>query len=93
VRYVLETIGDRGADKPFDRDFWLTHREGYRVETDLGRLGFVETVLRGDNPPHDTRLAVRAGRLGRRIVLVPLGSVAFIVPRAERIWLRTSDCS
>jgi hypothetical protein len=91
VQHVLETLGDRGADKPFDRDYWLTHCEGYRVETGEGRLGFVETVLRDENPPHDIHLAIRAGRLGRRIVLVPLSSVAFIVPRAERIWLRTPD--
>jgi hypothetical protein len=53
VQYVLETLGDRGADKLFDRDYWLTQREGYRVDTGEGRLGFVETVLRGENPPHD----------------------------------------
>ena len=57
------------------------------------RLGFVETVIVGENPPDDTCLAVRAGWLGRKVVLVPLSSVAFIVPQAERIWLRTPDCS
>ena len=93
VQYVFETLGDRGGDKSFDRDYWLTHCEGYRVDTHVGRLGFVATVLRGESPPHATHLAVRVGRLGRRIVLVPLESVAFIVQRAKRIWLRTPDCS
>jgi hypothetical protein len=92
VQYLLETLEDRGADRPFDRDYWLTHCEGFRVDTSEGRLGVVETVLPGENP-YDTHLAVRAGRLGRRIVLVPLSSVAFIVPRAGRIWLRTRDRS
>jgi hypothetical protein len=76
VQYVPATLRDRGADNPFDRDYWLSHCEGYRVDTDEGRLGFVEAVLRGENPPRDTHLAVRAGRLGRRIVLVPISSVA-----------------
>jgi hypothetical protein len=93
VRYRVEPRADCGADEPFDRDYWLTHCEGYRVDTGTGRLGFVETVILGENPPNDTCLAVRAGWLGRRVVLVPLSSVAFIVPQAERIWLRTSDCS
>lgn len=93
MRYVVEPRADRGADEPFDRDYWLTHCEGYRVDTGAGRLGFVETVILGENPPDDTCLAVRAGSLGRTVVLVPLSSVAFIVPQAERIWLRTPDCS
>jgi len=63
------------------------------VDTGTGRLGLVETVILGEKPPDDACLAVRAGWLGRRVVLVPLSSVAFIVPQAERIWLRTSDCS
>jgi hypothetical protein len=84
---------DRGADKPFDRDYWLTHCEGYRVDTGTNRLGVVETVILGENPPDDTCLVIRGGWLGRRVVLVPLSSVAFIVPQAERIWLRTSDRS
>jgi hypothetical protein len=93
VRYRVEPRGDRGAEELFDRDYWLTHCEGYRVDTGRGRLGFVETVILGENPPDDTCLAVRAGWLGRRVVLVPLSSVAFIVPQAERIWLHTSNYS
>ena len=37
----------------------------------------------------ETILAVRTGRLGRRLLLVPAVEAAYIVPRAERIWLRT----
>ncbi len=70
----------------FDRDYWLAHCQGYRVDGTEGRIGFVDGVRverRG------TVLAVTAGRLGRRILLVPAENVAFIVPRAERIWLQT----
>ena len=72
----------------FDRDYWLSHCEGFRVDTADGRLGFVEEVRAGVGRNGDV-LAVRAGLLGRRIVLVPATGVDFIVPRAERIWLRS----
>jgi hypothetical protein len=58
------------------------------VDATEGRIGFVESV-------HDERraegptLAIRAGRLGRRLLEVSADEVAFIVPRAERIWLRS----
>jgi hypothetical protein len=42
----------------------------------------------GDEHPRETILAVRAGRLGRRRLLVSAAEVAFVVPRVERIWLR-----
>lgn len=71
----------------FDRDYWLAHCEGFRVDADAGRIGFVDEIH-----PHGADgpvLAVRAGLLGRRVLLVPVSEVAFIVPRAERIWLRS----
>jgi len=76
----------RAPQASLDRDYWLSHCEGYRVEGDAGRVGFVEAVL---DEAGRRMLAVRAGRLGRRLVLVPTEEVSFIVPRAERIWLRT----
>jgi hypothetical protein len=86
-RTVSRRQGSRRADSgAFDRAYWLAHCEGYRVEAAGGRLGFVEeTRSRGGT----TLLAVRAGRLGRRILLVPADEVAFVVPRAKRLWLRT----
>jgi hypothetical protein len=72
------------TDTLFDRAYWLAHCDGYRVDCGAGRLGFVERIL------DDGVLAVRAGRLGRRLLLVPTSEVAFIVPRAEQIWLRST---
>lgn len=72
----------------FDREYWLAHCEGYRVDSAAGRLGVVEEVRmssRGKKPI----LAVRAGQLGRRVLLVPAPEVDFIVPRAKRMWLRS----
>lgn len=72
-----------------DRDYWLAHCEGYRVDGNEGRIGFVEEVSVGAEHPRQTLLAVRAGRLGRRLLLVSAADAAFVVPRERRIWLRT----
>jgi hypothetical protein len=84
--------GDEGLrrdDASFDWDYWLAHCEGYRVDADAGRIGFVDEVRLGSNHPSDTVLAVRTGRLGRRVLLVPAAAAASMVPRFERIWLRS----
>ena len=85
---TLPPAHDLRAPMSFDRDYWLSHCEGFRVETENGRLGFVDELRPGADGEGDV-LAVRAGRLGRRIVLVPVAEVEFIVPRAERIWLHS----
>jgi hypothetical protein len=68
--------------------YWIRHCEGYRVDGAGGRLGFVDHV-RGAGDDCSAVLAVRAGLLGRRLLLVSEADIAQIVPRAERIWLRT----
>ena len=88
-------VGERGprgstasvGREAFDRGYWLAHCEGFRVEADEGTIGFVESVSTG--PEGEPMLAVRAGVLGRRVLVIPAGSVAFIVPRAQRIWLHS----
>lgn len=72
-----------------DTAYWLAHCEGYRVDGAEGRIGLVEEVRLGPQHPDDTILAVRMGVLGRRVALIPASAVALVVPRAERIWLRT----
>jgi hypothetical protein len=71
----------------FDRDYWLAHCDGFRVETADGGLGFVDHVEVDEED--GVVLAVRAGLLGRRVLLVAAGEIDFIVPRAEKIWLRS----
>ena len=58
------------------------------MDTAGGRLGLVEELRSGADGEGDV-LAVRAGLLGRPVVLVPVAEVDFIVPRAERIWLHS----
>ena len=86
---TLATVesGPRNGLEPSARNYWLAHCEGFRVDGNAGRIGIVEEVRDGgaDGEP---LLAVRAGLLGRRLLLVPAGAVFEIVPRAMRIWLR-----
>ncbi|MEX1357495.1 MAG: hypothetical protein WD981_02615 [Gaiellaceae bacterium] len=70
--------------RPIDRDYWIDHCEGYRVEGRGGRIGLVEEVR------PDGLLAVRAGLLGRRVLIFDRADVAEIVPRAKRIYLDSS---
>ena len=73
----------------FDREYWLSHCEGFRVSRSGRRLGFVEEVLKpyfGTGPV----LAVRGGLLGRRLLFVAAGEVFAIVPRDLRIWLTSA---
>jgi hypothetical protein len=72
-----------------DRDYWLARCEGYRVDGREGRIGFVEEVRVGAEHPRGTVLVVRAGRLGRRVLLVSATDAALLVPREQRLWLRT----
>jgi hypothetical protein len=84
-RRRLARTSTQPAATEFDRDYWLRHCEGYRVDGVEGRLGFVESIR--EEADGNAVLAVRAGRLGTRLLLVRARDVAFIVPRAERIWL------
>lgn len=76
--------------EPIDREYWLDHCEGFRVDCAGGRIGFVEEVRSNADTTGKRTLAVRAGMLGRRRLLLPADEVSMIVPRAERIWLRSS---
>jgi len=69
-----------------DCEYWLHHCEGFRVDGVEGRIGVVEEVR---DESGDAQLAVRAGLLGRRVLLIPASEVVEIVPRAMRIWLRS----
>jgi hypothetical protein len=74
----------------FDRDYWLTHSHGFRVDGNGGRIGFVEEIREGHGENAEPLLVVRAGLLGRRLLLFPASEAAFIVPQAKRIWLRST---
>jgi hypothetical protein len=70
----------------FDRAYWTRHCEGFRVDSGGGRIGFVDDVVTARGR---IMLRVRLGRLGRHVAEIPADEIAFIVPRAQRVWLRT----
>ena len=73
----------------FDRRYWTTHCEGFRVEFPGGAHGYVDEVRYADEPERVPALVVRVGALGRRVAIVPVEAIQLIVPRAERIWLKS----
>jgi hypothetical protein len=72
------------------RYYWLCRSEGFRVDSPEGRFGLVEAVMFRRRPDEPDALVVRAGVLGRRLVLVPIDDVADVVPRRERVVLSTT---
>ncbi len=84
--------GSPGWTRPdpetFDRAYWTRHCEGFRVDSGGGRIGFVDDVVTARGR---VMLRVRLGRLGRHVAEIPADEIAFIVPRAQRVWLRTQQ--
>jgi hypothetical protein len=69
------------------RFYWLCRCEGFRVDSPEGRFGLVEAVMFRRRPDEPDALVVRAGVLGRRLVLVPIDDVADVAPRRKRVVL------
>jgi hypothetical protein len=61
----------RERTQPLDREYWLAHCEGYRVESPGGRVGLVEEV-RGGEQGGTRSLAVLAGMRGLRRLIIPI---------------------
>lgn len=76
-----------GQGESIDSSYWARHCDGYRVHSAHGRLGFVHEVR--DLHDHVT-IVVRAGLFGRRLLLYSAEDIAFIVPRAQTVYLHSS---
>jgi len=74
------------APSPFtlDQEYWLAHCQGFRVDSDTGRIGLVEKVCTTPTG-HPDLLVPRPGRLGRRRLLVAAEEVTAVAPREGRI--------
>ena len=71
-----------------DEEYWLAHCEGYCVDSGAGEIGLVDEVC--SHPPgHPDLLVLRAGRFGRRRLLVPAEEVISVVPREARVLVRS----
>ena len=73
-----------------DRDYWLHRSEGFRVDSPDGRVGFVAELRFGSSMERPDALAIRAGLLGRLLLIVPVEQVEVILPHERRIVLRSS---
>jgi hypothetical protein len=71
-------------------DYWLRRCEGFRVDSPDGRVGFVEEVRYASRLDRPDVIAVRVGLLARLLLIVPVGEIAEILPREERIVLHRS---
>ncbi len=87
VRAVAEEPKADLGHSCWSADYLLAHCEGYRVESDQGRLGYVEDVVWGPGSrgqPHSEPVALRvSGRYGR--LTIPVGDVREL--HAEGEWI------
>jgi hypothetical protein len=83
-----------GDDSPvyrrsvFKADDWLAQAEGFVVEGSRGRLGVVEELRFHSRADRPDALIVRAGRLARRRLVIPVDAIEEILPRKKLIRLR-----
>jgi hypothetical protein len=73
------------------RDYLLSRCHGFRVESDDHPIGIVEGVRFGSSATRPDLIEVRAGRLGRRLILVPVEQVEDIIEEEEAVLLRASQ--
>jgi hypothetical protein len=71
----------------YGRDYWLRRCEGFLVETPTRRIGRVAGIRYGEGSNEPEVLEVRAGFLGRTLLLVSVDDVAEIVATERRIVL------
>ena len=90
-RRLSYSPSDPRLDRGVDRDYWVAHSDGFRVDGADGRIGFVERVQADPENPGGNLLMVRAGVLGLRVVAVRSTDVTAIVPQAHRIWLHSGS--
>jgi uncharacterized protein CbrC (UPF0167 family) len=71
-------------------EYWLSHCEGFRVDTPDGHLGFVEEVAWSDDGAKPIALRVRCGFGGRGLVTVGIDDVIELRQDGSSILVRTS---
>jgi hypothetical protein len=71
----------------FGRDYWLRRCERFLVETPTKRIGRVLGIRYGQETNAPEALEVRAGLLGRTVLLVSVDSVLEIAPEKRRLLL------
>src|SRR5215831_343675 len=80
----------RPGDAASKYDHWLRRCEGFRVDSPHGRVGFVEELRYLSRLDRPDAIAVRAGLLGRLLLIVPVAEIEEIRPSEKRIVLQHS---
>jgi hypothetical protein len=92
---VLQALGAGASNDPrrsiYGREYWLRRCEGFLVETPTKRVGRVAGVRYGERSNEPAVLEVRAGLLGRKLLLIPVEDVSEIAPERRRVILRDPD--
>jgi hypothetical protein len=70
------------------RDYWLCRCEGFWVDAPSGRIGLVDGLRFLSRIDQPDLLEVRAGLLGRQLLLIPSDQVTDIVVAEGRLVLR-----
>ena len=83
----MHATAEQLSRKLGQRFYWLGRCEGFRVDSPEGRFGLVEAVMFRVRPDEPDALIVRAGVLGRKLVIVPLEDVEDVLPRRQRVLL------
>ena len=84
------SLADESADprrSSFGRDYWLRRCHEFVVETPTRRIGRVGGVRYGPVSNEPDVLEVRAGFLGRRLLLISVKEITQIVSEEQRIVL------
>ena len=78
----------RSGRSALGRDYWLCRCEGFWVDSPAGRIGLVEGVRFLSRIDQPDLLEVRAGLLGRQLLLIPSDQVEEIIFAEGRLVLR-----
>ena len=71
----------------YGHDYWLRRCDGFRVETATRPVGRAAGIRFGQRTNEPQLLEVRAGRFGRKLLLVSVAEITEILPSERRIVL------
>ena len=82
------TVDPRPTQAELARAYWLCRCEGFTVESPGGHVGFVEGLRFRSRVDLPDVLEVTAGRLGRKLLLIPISEVEEIESEERVLVLR-----
>ena len=87
----MEPKPGREANDPrrssYGREYWLQRCQGFLIETPTKRIGRVAGIRYREDNNLPQELEIRAGLLGRTLLLISVDDIAEIVPKQRRVVL------